>query len=81
METKKPEWIKALEMFARLSTWIVFPVLIGALIGSWLDKKYNGNNFIFLGVIGLAFIVSMFGLVKNANKEYKKIDGESKKIK
>jgi len=78
METKKLDWIKALEMFARLSSWIVFPVLIGALIGNWLDKKYNGHNFIFLGVIGLSFVISMLGLVKNASREYKKIDGENK---
>lgn len=61
-------------MFSRLSAWIVFPVLLGALLGRWLDKRYNSSPRWFLIVIGLSFVVSMFGLIKNTLEEYKNIE-------
>jgi len=72
-KTPQSDWAAALKIFARLSVWIVFPVLIGALIGKWLDQKYNSAPKWFLLVIGLSFILSMVGLVKNTLKEYQKI--------
>jgi F0F1-type ATP synthase assembly protein I len=67
------DWAEALKVFARLSVWIVFPVLIGALIGKWLDKRYDSSPKWFLIIIGLSFVLSMVGLVKNTLKEYQKI--------
>jgi len=66
-------WQPSLRMFVRLSSWIVAPVLIGSLIGRWLDKKYQTEPKWFLIVVGLSFIISMFGLIKNSLEEYKKI--------
>jgi len=77
MPEKKPEknyWVEPLQIFMRLSAWIVFPVLAGALLGKWLDRKYDSSPRWFLIVIGLSFIVSMIGLVKNTLEEYKNID-------
>ena len=61
-------------MFSRLSAWIVFPVLFGALLGKWLDRKYDSSPRWFLIVVGLSFIISMFGLIKNTLEEYKNIE-------
>ena len=77
MLEKKPEknyWVEPLQIFMRLSAWIVFPVLAGALLGKWLDQKYDSSPRWFLIVIGLSFIISMIGLVKDTLKEYKNID-------
>ncbi|MDD5626162.1 MAG: AtpZ/AtpI family protein [Patescibacteria group bacterium] len=70
----KQYWMESIKIFSRLSVWIVFPVLIGALLGKWLDKKYNSSPRWFLIVIGLSFIISVVGLVKNTLEEYKKIE-------
>lgn len=75
----KAWWQPALLMFARLSAWIIAPVLIGVFAGKWLDKKYGTAPWLFLASVGIAFIISMVGVVKNAMEEYKKIDKENKK--
>ncbi len=82
---KKPEnyrdkeWLgQALRIFARYSAWIAGPVVIGTILGNWLDIKYNGGQLIFFGTIGIAFIISITGLVIEASQEYKKIENENK---
>lgn len=73
-KTDKNYWVEPLKMFGRLSAWIAFPVLFGALVGKWLDRKYDSSPRWFLIVIGLSFVISMFGLIKNTLEEYKKIE-------
>jgi F0F1-type ATP synthase assembly protein I len=73
VDNKKVDWIGPMQIFARLSVWIVFPVLIGLFLGKWLDRKYNSEPKWFLIVMGISFFVSMFGLIKNTLEEYKKI--------
>jgi F0F1-type ATP synthase assembly protein I len=71
-------WQKGLAMFARLSVWIAVPVVIGAFLGKWLDEKFQTAPWLFLTTIGLAFFLSMFGLVKETAKEFKNIDKQDK---
>lgn len=72
-------WRPAFVMFSRFFGWIIFPPLIGAGIGMWLDKKYNSEPWLFLASVGAAFIFAMIGLVKNAVKELKKLENLNKK--
>ena len=67
-------WQPALLMFARLSGWIIAPVLIATLLGRWLDRMYGTEPWMFIGVVGVAFVISIVGLVLEATKEYKKIE-------
>ena len=69
-------WQPALILFAKFSGWIVVPVIAGALIGKWLDDRYGTDPFIFLTTVGFAFLISMFGLIKNVRDEYSKIENE-----
>ncbi len=78
---QKPSWQEPLQIFLRLSSWIAFPVLVGALLGRYLDRRYDSEPWLFLASVGVAFLVSMFGLVSSAIKEFKKIESESKKNK
>lgn len=73
-------WRPALFLFARLSAWVLFPVIAATFIGHWLDKKYDIAPFGLIGVVGAAFILSMAGIVREAGKEYKQIfkDNENK---
>lgn len=81
-EEKKPAfWQPALILFAKFSGWIAVPVLLGAFFGKWLDEKYNSEPWFFLGLVGLAFFISMIGLARNAMEEYRKIEKASKQEK
>lgn len=61
-------------MSIRLSSWIIVPVLIGVFLGRWLDEKYGTQPWLFLGSIGIAFAISMIGLIKNTIEAYKNIN-------
>lgn len=74
---KQNWWQPAFEIFLRLSGWILAPLLLGVTLGRWLDRKYGTEPWLFLATIGVAFVVSMFGLVKNAMEEIKKIEKAS----
>ena len=78
LSKEKPSawWQPAVLMFVRMSVWIVAPVLLGTLLGSWLDKRFGTEPWLFVSTVGLAFFISMFGLVKNVIIEYKKIEKE-----
>lgn len=61
-------------MSIRLSSWIIVPVFIGVFLGRWLDEKYGTQPWLFLGSIGIAFAISMIGLIKNTIEAYKNIN-------
>lgn len=60
-----------------MSGWIAVPVIIGMFLGKWLDKQYGTEPWLLLVTIGVCFLISMFGLIKDALKEFKKIEKES----
>jgi F0F1-type ATP synthase assembly protein I len=78
---KNESWALALRIMAKLTGWIAFPVIIATFLGQWLDERFNTSPWLFLGTIGLSFMISMYGLVVNALKEFKKIDTEYEKNK
>jgi F0F1-type ATP synthase assembly protein I len=69
-------WIPAMKIFSKFSGWIVFPILIAVFVGQWLDRKFSSEPWFLLITVVLAFLVSMVGLVREASREYKKIDSE-----
>ncbi|MFA5318550.1 MAG: AtpZ/AtpI family protein [Patescibacteria group bacterium] len=78
-ETKEvPFWQPGLLMFSRMSGWIIGPVVLGIFLGKWLDRRYDTEPWLFLLTVGLAFIISMIGLVKDAFKEIEKLSKEDK---
>ena len=74
-------WQPAIMMFLRLSVWIAVPVIIALYLGKWLDRKYQTDPWLFLGSIGVAFLISMIGLIRNTIAEYKKIEQDSQEKK
>lgn len=80
-ENSRSWWQPALIMSAKLSGWIAAPVIIAVFLGEWLDKKYGTEPWLFLASVGGAFVISMFGLVIEAGKEFRKIEGQSRKPK
>lgn len=72
----KTWWQPGLILFGRLSGWIVGPVILALIVGQWIDKKYPVSPWGTLGVVGLAFIVSMVGIVKEGIAAMKKAEKE-----
>jgi F0F1-type ATP synthase assembly protein I len=67
-----------IKVFTEISAWIVGPVLISALIGNYLDKKFNSAPWILGVALGLSFTVSMIMIVRIAKKYEKNLDKENK---
>jgi F0F1-type ATP synthase assembly protein I len=61
-----------------MSAWVAAPVLLGAFIGSWLDEQQGTEPWFFLGSVGVAFLISIIGLVLEAGKEIKKASDSNK---
>ncbi len=73
---KNETWSLALKVMANISGWIAFPVIIGLFLGRWLDRRYGTEPWLFLATIGVCFLISIYGLVITALKEFKKIEKE-----
>lgn len=80
-ENSKLWWQPALMMSAKLSGWIAAPIIIAVFLGEWLDKKYGTEPWLFLASVGIAFFISMVGLVVEAKREFRKIESENKNLK
>lgn len=78
-QNKDNWWQDAMFIFFKLSIWIVGPILAGVFIGKYLDERYDSTPWLFLLSVGIAFIVSITGLVKNTLAEFKKIENTSPK--
>lgn len=76
---KMPWWQPSLILFGKLSGWIAGPVIIAIFLGKYLDKKYNTEPWLFLLSVGVAFIFSIFGIVRDSLKEMKRIEKEESK--
>mgnify|MGYP003457137318 CR=1 FL=1 len=68
----------ALMLFAKISGWIAFPVLMALLVGRWLDERFETTNIFFLGLTAIAFIVSLVGMVRESKKAMAKIETDFK---
>lgn len=68
-------------LFGRLSGWIAGPVILAVFLGKWLDKKYNSEPWLFLLSVGVAFMISSFGIVRDSISEMDKIKKEALKLK
>ena len=74
--TKAPWWQPGLVLFGRLSGWIAVPVIAGVFIGKYLDRRYKTEPWLFLLSVGAAFILSTFGMVRDARRAMKEIEKE-----
>ena len=64
----------ALFLFAKISGWIAVPVIGSLLVGKWLDQKFSTHNLFFLSLTGIAFIVSLAGIVRESKKAMREIE-------
>ena len=82
MEENKPQqdkkwYSQGIEVFVSVSGWIAGPIIGALFLGKWLDKKYQSEPWLFLACIGLAFLISSYGIVKITLAYIKKIEQEA----
>jgi F0F1-type ATP synthase assembly protein I len=75
---ENPWWQPGMLLFGRLSGWIAGPIIAALFIGRWLDKKYDSEPWIFLASVGIAFVISSVGIVKEAKVVMDKIIEDEK---
>ena len=82
-DKQKIDWKPAMDIFGRVSTWVVVPIILALVAGKALDKHFGTDPWIFLGLTGVSFLFSSYGIVRVVNKYIKDIspDTEDKKIK
>jgi F0F1-type ATP synthase assembly protein I len=69
-----PWWQPSIMLFMQLSGWIAVPIIIAVYLGKWLDQKYNTKPWLFLVTVGVAFAISMIGVVLEAGKAIKQME-------
>jgi len=69
----------SLNLFAKLSAWIVFPVILAVIIGKWLDALFGTEPWLLFLSVGISFVISIGGMVVISLREIEKIEEEKKK--
>jgi len=77
-EIQKPWWRDGVVVFVKVSSYIAFPVILGSILGKYLDEKYS-TNYIFYISVGIAFITTVLLIWKELKNYKKKLEQETKK--
>lgn len=80
-EIKKQEkawWQPGLMIFARSLSWLAGPVIISVFLGKWLDTKFGTDPWLLVISVGIAFIVSMVGIIGESTKQFKEIEKDGR---
>ncbi len=84
-EKKNEQWWKlGLEIFSRVSAWVVVPIVLALIAGKKLDAHYGTSPWIFLGLSIVGFLISSFGIVRTITiylSQIKKEDDKSNESK
>ncbi len=72
-------WQPGLLLGMQVTGWIVGPIILGLLLGRWLDKKFDTEPWLLLVSLALAFITTNIGILKEGRHAQKKMEEEDKK--
>jgi len=76
-DKKKLDWRPAMQIFSKVSTWVVVPIILALIVGKALDAHFNTYPWIFLGLTGVAFIFSIYGIIKVVSQYMKDLEKEN----
>ena len=74
-----PWWRDGVIIFAKVSGYIAFPIILASYIGKYLDQKYNTNNLIFFISITIAFLSTIYLIWREMKIYKKKVEKEENK--
>ena len=64
-ENNNAWWKPGIVIFTKVSASVAIPIVLALFIGKYLDKKFNSEPWIFLGLTAIAFLISIFSIWKN----------------
>ena len=73
MITSKPYWRDSLIVFSRISSWILGPIILALILGKWLDGHFGTAPLLFAITMGISFLISSYGIVRETKKYLKSI--------
>lgn len=79
MDNKNLWWEPAIEIFTKISAWIVTPIILALFVGRWFDTHFGTRPWIFIGFAVVGFLISSFGMVKTILEYNRKVEKETKK--
>ena len=68
---------EALLVFARVSGWIGVPVVLALFVGKYLDAKYSIAPWGTLSAVGISFMFSLFGIIRETTAYMKRMAQET----
>lgn len=71
-------WRPGVEIFTQVSGWIAGPIILALVVGKALDSHFGTKPWVFLGLTGLAFLFSSFGIVRVTSKYIKDLEKKDK---
>lgn len=77
-KNKNAWWKPGLIILTKVSASIAIPIVLALYIGKYLDKKYNSEPWIFLGLTFIAFLFSLFSIWKNVVSYMSNLEKEEK---
>ena len=75
----KPLWATGVEMFSQISMWIVAPIVGALVVGKSLDAHYGTKPWMFIGMAGLGFLVTLIGIVRIVLKYVRQMEKDARK--
>jgi len=66
-------WKPAITVFASVSAWIAVPIIAALYLGKYLDKIYASQPKFFLILITVAFLITIFGIIRILKKQIGKM--------
>ncbi len=70
-------WEGGLKLTFQLFGWLVGSLIFSLFLGKWLDNRYQTKPWLFLLCVGIAFLVTSLGIVKETIVFIKKIEKEA----
>jgi len=80
IQNNTPWWHEGIAFFFEVTSWIIGPIILGIIIGTYLDHRYqSGPKYLTITVI-VAFLITNLGLILQVKKYVNKMkDIESDK--
>lgn len=69
-------WKPGVIIFTKVSAAIAIPIILALIVGKYLDARYNTAPWIFLGLTGIAFIISLVVIWRSLSSYMKKLEIE-----
>lgn len=71
-------WRPAMELFAQISGWIVFPIFIALFLGKYLDARFDRAPMFLIICVSVAFAITLVGMIRQTLKAAKKMEEQIK---